>query len=158
MDSAGREPRVPERELDGVADEFARVRPRLFGIAYRMLGSVVDAEDIVQDVWVKWQAHDRTSVRDATAFLVTMTTRLAIEATQTARARLWCSRSVSPQGGDGLPERAVTAPSTVRALRPWPPPWRVRSGLAPLPSAMSRPCVLPGSCGVGRRIGRSANP
>ena len=87
MDSAGREPRVPERGLDGVADEFAQVRPRLFGIAYRMLGSVVDAEDIVQDVWVKWQAHDRASVRDATAFLVTMTTRLAINATQTARAR-----------------------------------------------------------------------
>jgi RNA polymerase sigma-70 factor (ECF subfamily) len=52
-----------------------------------MLGSVADAEDIVQDVWVKWQAQDRASVRDVTAFLVTMTTRLAINATQTARAR-----------------------------------------------------------------------
>ncbi|MHA6623412.1 sigma factor [Pseudonocardia sp. DLS-67] len=70
-----------------MADEFAQVRPRLFGIAYRMLGSIADAEDIVQDVWVKWQGHDRASVRDATGFLVTMTTRLAINATQTARAR-----------------------------------------------------------------------
>jgi RNA polymerase sigma-70 factor (ECF subfamily) len=73
--------------LDDVAADFALVRPRLFGIAYRMLGGVADAEDIVQDVWVKWQAHDRTVVRDATAFLVTMTTRLSINATQTARAR-----------------------------------------------------------------------
>ncbi|WP_345607009.1 RNA polymerase sigma-70 factor [Pseudonocardia adelaidensis] len=70
-----------------VADEFAQVRPRLFGIAYRMLGSIADAEDIVQDAWVKWQGQDRASVRDATGFLVTMTTRLAINATQTARVR-----------------------------------------------------------------------
>ncbi len=86
MGSAGREPLVRD-ELAELADEFARMRPRLFGIAYRMLGSVADAEDIVQDVWVKWQAQDRASVRDAMAFLVTMTTRLAINATQTARAR-----------------------------------------------------------------------
>ncbi|WP_232668748.1 RNA polymerase sigma-70 factor [Pseudonocardia sp. TRM90224] len=71
-----------------MANEFAQLRPRLFGIAYRMLGSVVDAEDIMQDVWLRWQAYDdRASVRDVTAFLVTMTTRLAINATQTARAR-----------------------------------------------------------------------
>ncbi|WP_037062949.1 RNA polymerase sigma-70 factor [Pseudonocardia acaciae] len=74
-------------DLVTVAGDFARVRPRLFGIAYRMLGGIADAEDVVQDVWVRWQAHDRASVRDATGFLVTMTTRLAINATQTARAR-----------------------------------------------------------------------
>jgi RNA polymerase sigma-70 factor, ECF subfamily len=87
VDSAGCAPPVPGGGLDEWAADFAQVRPRLFGIAYRMLGSVVDAEDIVQDVWVKWQVYDRASVRDATAFLVTMTTRLAINATQTARAR-----------------------------------------------------------------------
>ncbi|GAA3056413.1 RNA polymerase sigma-70 factor [Pseudonocardia yunnanensis] len=85
--STGSGPLVPNTGLDAVADDFAQLRPRLFGIAYRMLGSVADAEDIVQDVWVKWQAYDRAAVRDATAFLVTMTTRLAINATQTARAR-----------------------------------------------------------------------
>ena len=73
--------------MDDAAQEFAGLRPRLFGIAYRMLGSVADAEDIVQDAWVRWQAQDRAAVRDATAFLVTMTTRLAINATRTARAR-----------------------------------------------------------------------
>src|SRR5262245_46246636 len=43
---------------------FSRVRPRLFGIAYRLLGSVAAAEDTVQDVWVRWQAADRGVVRD----------------------------------------------------------------------------------------------
>jgi DNA-directed RNA polymerase specialized sigma24 family protein len=50
---------------------FVSVRPRLFGIAYRMLGSAAEAEDIVQDVWLRWQATDRTVVRDASAFLAT---------------------------------------------------------------------------------------
>ena len=85
--SAGTGRQVPDTGLAAVADDFAQLRPRLFGVAYRMLGSIADAEDIVQDVWVKWQAYDRASVRDATAFLITMTTRLAINATQTARAR-----------------------------------------------------------------------
>jgi RNA polymerase sigma-70 factor (ECF subfamily) len=78
---------IPNPAPDGGLAEFAQVRPRLFGIAYRMLGNVADAEDIVQDAWVKWQAYDRADVRDSAAFLVTMTTRLAINATQTARAR-----------------------------------------------------------------------
>jgi RNA polymerase sigma-70 factor (ECF subfamily) len=74
-------------DLDEVATEFGQVRPRLFGIAYRMLGSVQEAEDLLQDVWLKWQAYDRSTVRQPAAFLATMTTRLAINATQTARVR-----------------------------------------------------------------------
>ncbi|MBW0093143.1 RNA polymerase subunit sigma-24, partial [Pseudonocardia sp. KRD-188] len=70
----------PPSDLDGAAASFARVRPRLFGIAHRMLGGVADAEDVVPDVWVKWQVHDRDAVRDETAFLVTMATRPAINA------------------------------------------------------------------------------
>ena len=66
---------------------FMRVRPRLFGIAYRMLGSAAEAEDIVQDVWVRWQTADRSLVRDAPAFLATATTRLAINVMQSARWR-----------------------------------------------------------------------
>jgi RNA polymerase sigma-70 factor (TIGR02957 family) len=74
-------------DLDEAAAEFAGVRRRLFGIAYRMLGSVQEAEDLIQEVWLKWQAYDRGSVREPAAFLATMTTRLAINSTQTARVR-----------------------------------------------------------------------
>lgn len=74
-------------DLDEAAEEFAGVRRRLFGIAYRMLGSVQEAEDLIQEVWLKWQAYDRSTVREPAAFLATMTTRLAINATQTARVR-----------------------------------------------------------------------
>jgi RNA polymerase sigma-70 factor (ECF subfamily) len=66
---------------------FMSVRPRLFGIAYRMLGSATEAEDVVQDVWVRWQTTDRSLVRDAAAFLATTTTRLAINVVQSARWR-----------------------------------------------------------------------
>jgi RNA polymerase sigma factor (sigma-70 family) len=71
---------------DGLA-AFMSVRPRLFGIAYRMLGSAAEAEDVVQDVWVRWQTVDRSLVRDAAAFLATTTTRLAINVMQSARSR-----------------------------------------------------------------------
>ena len=72
---------------EGPAEVFGRVRPRLFGIAYRMLGSASEAEDIVQDVWLRWQGYDHASVQNPPAFLATTATRLAINASQTARAR-----------------------------------------------------------------------
>jgi RNA polymerase sigma-70 factor, ECF subfamily len=78
--------------------EFGRVRPRLFGIAYRILGSWTEAEDIVQDAWLRWQSSDRRVVRNPTAFLVTTTTRLAINAANSARARR------ETYVGDWLPE------------------------------------------------------
>ena len=58
---------------DGLA-AFAPVRPRLFGIAYRMLGSAAEAEDIVQDVWLRWQSANRSAVENPPAFLATTTT------------------------------------------------------------------------------------
>ena len=74
-------------EIDDVADEFESLRPRLFGIAYRMLGSTVEAEDIVQDAWIRWQGTDRTGVRSPAAFLTTMTTRLSINVATSSRLR-----------------------------------------------------------------------
>ncbi|WP_086821511.1 sigma-70 family RNA polymerase sigma factor [Allokutzneria sp. NRRL B-24872] len=66
---------------------FAGVRPRLFGIAYRMSGSVADAEDLVQETWLRWQAADRDAVLNPDAYLATTITRLAINESKTARAR-----------------------------------------------------------------------
>ena len=71
---------------DGVS-VFESVRPRLFGIAYRMLGSAAEAEDIVQDAWLRWQGTDRSAVVDPRAFLATTTTRLAITFAASARSR-----------------------------------------------------------------------
>jgi RNA polymerase sigma-70 factor, ECF subfamily len=79
-------PNAPVPHDDGLS-AFLSVRPRLFGIAYRMLHSPAEAEDVVQDVWVRWQTTDRRIVRDAAAFLVTSATRLAINVLQSARSR-----------------------------------------------------------------------
>ena len=65
---------------------FHAVRPRLFGIAYRVLGSATEADDVVQDTWIRWQGTDRSKVRDAAGFLATTTARLAINVRQSARA------------------------------------------------------------------------
>ncbi|MWA03409.1 RNA polymerase sigma-70 factor [Actinomadura sp. LD22] len=74
-------------DLDSAAAAFAEVRPRLFGIAYRMLGSATEAEDLVQDVWLRWQTCDRDAVADPAAFLATIATRLAINVLGSARVR-----------------------------------------------------------------------
>ena len=66
---------------------FEAVRPRLFGIAYRTLESAAEADDVVQDAWIRWQGTDRNQVRDAGAFLATTTKRLALNVAQSARAR-----------------------------------------------------------------------
>jgi len=94
---------------DGVS-AFMSVRPRLFGIAYRMLGNGAAAEDIVQDVWVRWQTTDRSVVRDAAAFLVTTATRLAINVMQSARSRReTCAGSWLPEPVDTRADPALEA-------------------------------------------------
>ena len=75
-------------DLSQAAKTFTAVRPRLFGIAYRMLSSVSDAEDIVQEAWLRWQSYQgRSTIHDPAAFLATMTTRLSINVLQSAHAR-----------------------------------------------------------------------
>jgi RNA polymerase sigma-70 factor (ECF subfamily) len=66
---------------------FQAVRPRLFGIAYRTLESATDADDVVQDAWIRWQGTDHSQVRDTAAFLATTTKRLALNVAQSARMR-----------------------------------------------------------------------
>jgi len=82
-------------------DAFHALRPRLFGIAYRMLGVRADAEDVVQDTWLRWNAADRQSLQSAEAWLVTVATRLALDRLRAAKAQ----REAYP--GAWLPEPIV---------------------------------------------------
>ena len=72
--------------LESAVGAFNEARGRLFGIAYRMLGSVAEAEDIVQEAWLRWQQTDRSVVHNPAGFLTTIT-RLAINTAESARVR-----------------------------------------------------------------------
>ncbi|RPF37334.1 sigma-70 family RNA polymerase sigma factor [Streptomyces sp. TLI_185] len=74
-------------DLEDAVAVFVHHRRRLFGIAYRILGSTVEAEDVVQEVWLRWQKTDRSVVLSPAAFLSSATTRLAINVAQSARVR-----------------------------------------------------------------------
>ena len=71
---------------DGVT-EFARLRPRLCEIATRILGDPAGAEDVVQEVWIRWQRTNRNEIISPPAFLATATTRVAINVLQSAPHR-----------------------------------------------------------------------
>jgi RNA polymerase sigma-70 factor (ECF subfamily) len=94
---------APGAPDDEAVASFTALRRRLFGVAYRMLGTVAEAEDVVQDAWLRWQAADRSAVLDPAAFLVTTTTRLAINVAQSARVRR------ETYAGPWLPEPIDTA-------------------------------------------------
>lgn len=68
-------------------DVFSSHRRLLFSVAYQMLGSVADAEDAVQDTWLRWSAADRSSVADPRAYLVRITSRLALDRLKAAHTR-----------------------------------------------------------------------
>ncbi|WP_420960198.1 sigma-70 family RNA polymerase sigma factor [Brucella sp. IR073] len=95
----------PDEPISTAPDDagavFEALRPRLIRIAYRMLGSVAEAEDIVQEAWLRWQGADRASVRDARAFLARVVTRLCLDHLKSARVR----RETYP--GTWLPEPVV---------------------------------------------------
>lgn len=96
-----------DKQDDGLS-AFTPLRSRLFGIAYRMLGSVADAEDIVQDVWLLWQCTNRSVVENPSAFLATTTTRQCINLTQCACSRreiyseTWVPEPVDTSSDPGL--------------------------------------------------------
>jgi RNA polymerase sigma-70 factor (ECF subfamily) len=81
---------------------FTSARPLLFSIAYRMLGSVADAEDIVQDAYLRWQEAPEADVRSPRAYLATIVTRLAINQLRSARSQR------ETYVGPWLPEPLVT--------------------------------------------------
>ena len=82
---------------------FHAQRPRLFSIAYRMLGSVADAEDILQDAFIRWQQSSVTDIRSPEAFLVTIVSRLCLNHLQSARVKR------EEYFGQWLPEPILTA-------------------------------------------------
>lgn len=71
--------------MQDLAGEFERHRPRLFGIAYRMLSSRTDAEDILQDAYIRWHRGASEDLRSPEAWLVTTVTRLCIDRLRAAR-------------------------------------------------------------------------
>jgi RNA polymerase sigma-70 factor (ECF subfamily) len=83
---------------------FDQHRRLLFSVAYQMLGSVADAEDTVQDTWLRWSAADRGGVADPRAYLVRITTRLALDRLGSAQSRR------ETYVGPWLPEPLLTRP------------------------------------------------
>ncbi len=69
------------------AAAFDALRPRLTRIAYRMLGSWAEAEDVVQDAWLRWETADRSEVRDPAAFLSRTVSRLSLDVLKSARVK-----------------------------------------------------------------------
>jgi RNA polymerase sigma-70 factor (TIGR02957 family) len=90
--------------VTAAVEVFDRYRRLLFGVAYQMLGSVADAEDTVQDAWLRWSAADRSEVTDPRAYLVQVTTRLALDRLRSAQRRR------ESYVGPWLPEPLLTAP------------------------------------------------
>ncbi|MDH2390689.1 RNA polymerase sigma-70 factor [Streptomyces sp. HNM0663] len=87
---------------DTVTDVFEEHRPVLTGVAYRMLGRVADAEDVVQEAWLRWSAEDRGGVAEPRAYLVRVATRLAVDRLRQIRSRR------ESYVGPWLPEPLVT--------------------------------------------------
>jgi RNA polymerase sigma-70 factor (ECF subfamily) len=91
-----------------VADPFVTHRSLLFTVAYEMLGSAADAEDVVQDTWLRWAAVNPTEVRDPRAYLVRIVTRQALNRLRTV------ARRREEYIGNWLPEPLLTSPDVAQ--------------------------------------------
>ena len=106
-----------------LAGEFERARPRLRAVAYRMLGSMSEAEDVVQESWLRLERSDPDAIRDLRGWLVTVVGRISLDALRRRRASreayggTWLPEPVIGAGGDPNPEdEAVLADSVGLAL------------------------------------------
>ena len=101
---------MPEGVVRSTTDTFEDQRRRLLGISYRILGSYADAEDVVQEAWLRWSATDTARVENPAAFLTTVVTRLSLDRLRTLKARRevysgpWLPE---PVAADADPEAAV---------------------------------------------------
>ena len=96
------------------AVSFEPHRRRLLGLAYRMLGSVSEAEDAVQDAYLRWHGADRDAVSDTRAFLTTTTTRICLDTLKSARARR--EQYVGPWLPEPVVDTAALAPDSQTEL------------------------------------------
>lgn len=117
---AARYQRGERRPMTPVAARFEELRPRLLRLAYSQLGSLADAEDVVQDAWLRLQRADAAAIADLTAWLVTVVSRLALDALGSARVRReryvgpWLPEPlVDPVSGGADPADRVTLDETV---------------------------------------------
>jgi RNA polymerase sigma-70 factor (ECF subfamily) len=108
------------------SDPFAALRPRLFSIAYRMLGTRADAEDVVQDAWLRWQQDtDRSAVRSPEAWLVTVVTRLSIDRLRAAKLEReayvgrWLPEPLVEASDERTPETAAELSSELSIALLW---------------------------------------
>ncbi|MET8669354.1 RNA polymerase sigma-70 factor [Streptomyces tendae] len=110
---------------DTATDVFEEHRPVLLGVAYRMLGRLADAEDVVQEAWLRWSGADRSDVREPRGYLVRVTTRLAVDRLRQVKSRgetyvgPWLPEPYVTDFGDAAPdtaERAVLADSVSLAV------------------------------------------
>jgi RNA polymerase sigma-70 factor (ECF subfamily) len=100
----------PDRDLGMSDDAFARHRRLLFTVAYEMLGSAADADDAVQETWLRWAAVDHAVVREPRAYLVRIVTRQALNRLRTL------ARRREDYVGEWLPEPLVTGPDVAADL------------------------------------------
>ncbi|MBR0913887.1 sigma-70 family RNA polymerase sigma factor [Bradyrhizobium japonicum] len=87
MTDALQDHRLPEERRHWAADQFERHRRYLTGLAYRMLGSMTEAEDAVQEAYIRWHRTDRTRVESPRAFLAKVVTRICLDQMKSARAK-----------------------------------------------------------------------
>ncbi|MEU8539259.1 RNA polymerase sigma-70 factor [Streptomyces sp. NPDC048717] len=95
---------------DPATESFVAHRNLLFTVAYEMLGSAADAEDVLQETWLRWSGVDLTEVRDQRAYLVRITTRQAINRMRTM------SRRKESYVGPWLPEPLLTSPDVAQEV------------------------------------------
>jgi RNA polymerase sigma-70 factor (ECF subfamily) len=105
-DAAG--PLDRDGRMDSATEAFVAHRNLLFTVAYEMLGSAADAEDVLQETWLRWAGVDLGTVRDPRAYLVRITTRQALSRLRTLRRRK------ESYVGPWLPEPLLTAPDVAQ--------------------------------------------
>jgi RNA polymerase sigma-70 factor, ECF subfamily len=106
-------------------DPFTALRPRLFGIAYRMLGTRADAEDVLQDAWLRWSKTDPAELQSAEAWLVTVVSRLSIDRLRAAKTEreayvgMWLPEPMVEDIDHNTPESAAELAGEVSVALMW---------------------------------------